>query len=329
MEHLKTFLIISSITIFIDNKFIESAPTTPPARGTVDFIKYAYNLNSSQPAYWSSPEDLVNFTIVDVDDATEDAIRKLVSGTWDKDLVGKGDDGRNLNQTAITVLNVKRIENPSLFSKYNAKRKEILLSRFSGVAPDVASLAGSRGGISTTQLLSQAMKDAVYAEVNEHYFFHGTKVQYVNSLALSGFIMSYAGLGQFGRGIYGAERSTKSDQYTDATGDVQNMLLVRMTLGNIYLVNDTEKRLAIRNASLPPDVDNNGQPANYNSVMSDFRDDVLGVFREFIIYNETQFYPEYIIEYKRMSGTNGGSSSSTVIFSLFNFIVPLVVLNLL
>ncbi|KAI8779970.1 tankyrase [Biomphalaria glabrata] len=325
MEHLKTFLIISSITIFIDNKFIESTPTTPPARGTVDFIKYAYELTSSQPAYWTSPKDLANYEIVDVDDATKDAIRKLVSGTWDKDLVGKGVGGRNLNQTAITVLNVKRIENPSLFSKYNAKRKEILLSRFSGVAPDVASLVGSRGGISTTQLLSQAMKDAVYTEVNEHYFFHGTLVKNVNSLALSGFNLSSARLGLYGRGIYGAERSTKSDEYTDATGDVQNMLLVRMTLGNIYLVNDTEKRLAIRDASQPPAVDNNGQPTTYDSVMSDFRDEKYGVFREFIVYKETQCYPEYIIEYKRVFN----SSSSTFIFSIFNFIVPLIVLNLL
>ncbi|KAH9496785.1 hypothetical protein Btru_009434 [Bulinus truncatus] len=297
--NLMTGILLCTFTSFVFNaQTTISAPTSPPARGTVDFIKYVYNLNDNPPSYWTQSS---NFFIVDVDDVTEEAIRKLVDETWDKDLVGKGDDGRNLNQTALSVVNVKRIENPALFSKYNAKRKEILLSRFDCVAPDVGSLTGSRGKVSTTSLLPQKMKDVLYTEINEHYFFHGTKVKYVESISKTGFNLSLAGLGQFGRGIYGAERSTKADQYTDAAGDIQNMLLVRMTLGSVYLCSTNKRRLAIRNTSLPPANDDNGNPETYNSVMSDFKVGNLSVFREFIVYTQAQFYPEYIIEYTRKS----------------------------
>ncbi|CAL1537023.1 unnamed protein product [Lymnaea stagnalis] len=279
----------------------DAASTTqpPPARGTDAFVEYASTLDVQPPSYWTQ-QSPTNWSIVDVDQATKDAISALVDQTWDQGLIGKGDDGRNLNQTRIKVTNVKRIENPKLFNKYGARRQEIL-NALKKLAPRVASLNGSRGDVSTSQNLPKSITDQVYTEVNEHYFFHGTKVRYVNLIAENGFNMSVAGLGQFGRGIYGAERSTKSDQYTDATGPFQNMLLVRMTLGNVYLCRTNETRLLIRNASLPPTKDDTGNLVTYNSVMSDFKDDVLGVFREFIIYNETQFYPEYVIEYVRMS----------------------------
>ena len=52
-------------------------------------------------------------------------------------------------------------------------------------------------------------------QVNEHYLSHGTKEEYVLAIARDGLDNRFSKeKPMLGRGIYGAESPTKSDQYT-------------------------------------------------------------------------------------------------------------------
>jgi len=56
--------------------------------------------------------------------------------------------------------------------------------------------------------------DRLLSEVNEGYFFHGTKPEVVENVICQGLDIRMAGDSVLGRAIYLAESSTKADQYT-------------------------------------------------------------------------------------------------------------------
>ena len=59
--------------------------------------------------------------------------------------------------------------------------------------------------------------DRLLSEVNEGYFFHGTKPEVVENVICQGLDIRMAGDFVLGRAIYLAESSTKADQYTGST----------------------------------------------------------------------------------------------------------------
>ena len=99
----------------------------------------------------------------------------------------------------------------------------------------------------------------------------------------------------FGKGAYFAEESTKSDEYTTPESvkiglsfeTHYSMLLCRVCLGEAYRIEDFDER-AERHV-LHTDT--------YDSLLGD-REATRGTFREFIVYEEGQVYPEYVITYK-------------------------------
>ena len=100
----------------------------------------------------------------------------------------------------------------------------------------------------------------------------------------------------FGKGAYFAERSTKSDEYVKGKlvdiGLSQEthfaMLLCRVCLGELYRITDFDKS-AERHVL---------GSSKYDSLLGD-REAVRGTYREFIVYDGAQVYPEYVIIYKR------------------------------
>ena len=103
------------------------------------------------------------------------------------------------------------------------------------------------------------------------------------------------GLG-FGRGAYYAERSTKADEYSTSrqvqVGLVEEdhfrMLLCRVCLGEVYRITDFDvaaERYVVGSS-------------RYDSLLGD-REKASGTFREFVVYDKDQIYPEYAIIYKR------------------------------
>lgn len=91
--------------------------------------------------------------------------------------------------------------------------------------------------------------------------------------------------------MYFAEACSKSDEYTEQDHrGWRPLLLCRVICGRINYTDEVH-----------PDVNQLVQSCttgNYHCVLGD-REKCRGTFREFIVYDNTQAYPEYIVWYKR------------------------------
>ncbi|XP_061164241.1 uncharacterized protein LOC133173270 isoform X2 [Saccostrea echinata] len=277
------------------------------------------------PPYWSHfprcrpmPEVFKLFQanrqpmVVPVDRDTDAAVRSLVHSTWQKENVGQGRDAVGLSHTSLKIHKVERIENLGLFAKYAIKRQEFFralsddetyhLPKIEDVLPSGMPMQ-CRGPIDTYAKLTKPLKEEIFPEINEHYLFHGTKPEVLQTIIHQGldFRMS-SDKAMFGMGIYGAESSTKADQYVDAktnrTPGTKKMLLMRMLLGKSYLCLDPNPKKYRR-----PPCTSSGCRRDDCVDMHDRFDSVIGdgqwLFREFVVYAVDQCYPEYIITYER------------------------------
>merc|ERR1711908_205659 len=102
----------------------------------------------------------------------------------------------------------------------------------------------------------------------------------------------------YGKGLYFAECSSKSDEYAgaDASGiykDLYCMLVCRVVLGEqlVMTVGGAVSHTMITEAL-------NSQL--YDSVMGD-RLAAVGTYREFVVYEDGLVYPEYLVIYKRLT----------------------------
>mmetsp|Transcript_88453 Transcript_88453/g.239392 ORF Transcript_88453/g.239392 Transcript_88453/m.239392 type:complete len:104 (+) Transcript_88453:316-627(+) len=101
----------------------------------------------------------------------------------------------------------------------------------------------------------------------------------------------------YGKGVYLAECSSKSDEYAsdDKTGiykDLFCLLLCRVTLGEVlHLTNGGD--------AVHPMIKAGIESQAYDSVLGD-RAAAVGTYREFVTYKEDQVYPAYILIYERL-----------------------------
>lgn len=159
------------------------------------------------------------YMLVQVDKETENAVKTLVRKTWKAEFVGQGKDAVNLQHRNIRVDKVERIENLDVFGKYALKRQEHFRILSQERKKSLVSLdkvpVRNKGQIMTTSFLPDALKDDIFPEINECYVFHGTKPEVVRTVIRQGLDCRMGSdKGMFGSGIYGAESSTKADQYT-------------------------------------------------------------------------------------------------------------------
>merc|ERR1740121_3279886 len=141
------------------------------------------------------------------------------------------------------------------------------------------------------------------AEVNEVFLFHGTKKQAAEKITTGDVRVNLAGSNAgtlYGRGVYFAESSAKSDEYTwpergcleSADKATRHMLLCRVVLGR-GLYSDTVE-------TDPRECESACVEGKYHAVVGDRRK-CRGTFREFIVFDEEQVYPNYILEYRRIA----------------------------
>lgn len=132
--------------------------------------------------------------------------------------------------------------------------------------------------------------------VNEAILFHGTKAIAAEKITSDDFRIDLAGTSAgtlYGRGIYLAENCTKADEYSQpdpATG-LYTMLLCRATLGQLLYT-----------AEVNPDPRNCEQAClrgAFHSVLGD-RKACRGTYREFVVFDEDQVYPNYVVRYRRV-----------------------------
>jgi hypothetical protein len=183
------------------------------------------------------------------------------------------------------VLEARRVENSKLWERFAKQRGKIL--QYLTEPMDTSNIKSmgivqlSRAGFS------------LHDNVGEAYLFHATKKESVDLITEGGFRIDLAGtatFAAFGKGSYFAECSTKSDEYAVADENgFYHMLLCRVILGREYRILDFDSK-AERHVC--------NSDGRYHSLLGD-REAAKHTFREFIVYESEQIYPEYTITYQR------------------------------
>lgn len=221
-------------------------------------------------------------------------IQKLVKRTW-KDITTRDrvsvDGKRYAKPPKLRVVQVQQNCNPQSWANYVRAKRQIASSM--GASPQYSCL--------TTQTLAE-LGDS-FAEldpsVNEAFLFHGTKPSACENICKSDFMVKMAGSNAgtlYGSGLYFAECSSKSDEYAvDDTSGIYSglyaMLLCRVVLGRVLYTDEVAPSvdyLTDRVATLH----------EFDSVLGD-REKARGTYREFVLFNNDQAYPEYVILYRR------------------------------
>lgn len=294
--------------------------TTKPQHNTQAYCLAKYQKDAKTPHYWTKFGNEMSlqkwkiaqvqketFHLQEVDQSTLQIITNLIESTWEPSKVGKGRDARGLKAFGtykLKVNKVQRIENLNVFEKYSNKKKELFHKAAEGTLfKQLSDIVGCKDGNSKVdKLLNTEWKRRLHSAVNEGYFFHGTKPDKVEALSKQGLDprMSF-GESVFGQAIYMAESSTKADQYTDhrskerSKTDLQ-MFLVRACLGNICLMKHVKKLKRPPCAESDCQKDDCAHDNRYDSIVEEEK----FIFREFVAYESSQVYPEYIITYDRV-----------------------------
>jgi len=244
------------------------------------------------PSWWQKTPPMGESELLSVSGKTIDLIQRLVDKTW-KDVTTRD---RSYGKVArLRIVQVQQNHNPKLWANYCKARESIR-----------ESLPASRGKLrmKTTDFLASDPDGALLglpdAGVNEGLLFHGTKPSACESICKSDFMLTKAGTGAgslYGPGVYFGENSSKSDEYaTDDTSGIWSglfaMLLCRVTCGNALVCADVAPDVAALTRACA------GERPQNHCVVGD-REKARGTYREFIVYNSDQAYPEYVVIYRR------------------------------
>jgi len=269
---------------------------------------------------WAWPEsDEVRGTLVPVSDKAllqqlQDMLdnRIKTEDNWTRDrgctLHGRGNSECSLqcaNQHRVPVprgfrvVRAFRNQNMDLWEAYTMTRNKILqeCKQYpTGQFEDVATM-------NNVTLDAQFLKPGC----NEWRLLHGTRLEACRSICRKNFLLTFVGKGAtwpgqgplYGRGIYLAEKITKADEYAEPapSGDefegLFAVLVVRCVGGrvNVSRTNAVDKE-KLQEAIFHGD---------YNSVFGE-RTKITPhpkPYNEFVVYDQNQLYPEFLLLYER------------------------------
>ena len=149
------------------------------------------------------------------------------------------------------------------------------------------------GDVCTNQPLGGFTK-RLDATLNEFYLMHGTSPDGALGITDGGFRLdltgSHAGT-MFGKGAYFAECSSKADEYSGAGEGIYEgvyaMLLCRVACGQMFRMLRPDHQLVDQVIG-----------TTASAVLGD-REASVGTYREFVVFDASQIYPEYVILYER------------------------------
>ncbi|XP_072531780.1 protein mono-ADP-ribosyltransferase PARP10 [Salminus brasiliensis] len=126
----------------------------------------------------------------------------------------------------------------------------------------------------------------------EHILFHGTSETSVREICVHGFNRSFCGKNAtvYGQGVYFAVESalSVSDTYSPPNADGHKFIFVAKVLTGDFTVGKHDMRAA-------PLKDGSGIAVRYHSVVDKINSPTL-----FVIFNDTQAYPQYLITCKKV-----------------------------
>jgi len=195
--------------------------------------------------------------------------------------------------TGYRVRRVIRVEDSEMWYRYHQKRSVIKATRTSN---EIALRFDP--AVKTDEIADKHPEvfDPLDNELNEVYLWHGTNVRTALSIAQDDFKVDLAGSNvgtMYGRGAYLAESSTKADEYaSDEPGGYYDgvfaILLCRTVMGKFFLTTERDESAGDKVAT-----------GEFDSTLGD-RVKSVGTFREFVVYDGDQLYPEYVVLYTRV-----------------------------
>mmetsp|Transcript_29336 Transcript_29336/g.92600 ORF Transcript_29336/g.92600 Transcript_29336/m.92600 type:complete len:847 (-) Transcript_29336:54-2594(-) len=202
----------------------------------------------------------------------------------------------------LEVSSVVQLRNMETYLGYCIRRQVIAAElphdfrRDWGVRTKSGELSPKNNGGNSS--VSRLLLSPVDEGLNEHYLWHGTGPAEAAGIAEMGFDLDQAGSSRgalFGRGLYFAESCLKADEYVrpDDKGCFP-LILCRVTLGHVNYC-DAEDPWELRDTFRSSC---RAGPGGFHSVLGD-REKVRQTFREFVVFDGHQAYPEYIVWYTR------------------------------
>lgn len=250
------------------------------------------------PDYWTNHDGTFNSMIPLVSSASEE-FQQLVDKTYNWKFTK---DRKVHNPTCamvpkkFQVVQVYRNENDANWMEYGCRRAEVMnrvqeAERDGGkpivMYDDIKSMVAWRD-------IGGAKADRLSHECNEWYLFHGTNPEAAKAICSSDFKVSRAGSSTgtlYGKGLYFAESITKADEYAKPNEKGNYAVLMCRVIGGHVRYTDEI-------TSDPEDLCYSCIEGPYDCVLGD-REKTRGTYREFVLFDSEDFYPEYIIEYQR------------------------------
>lgn len=220
------------------------------------------------------------------------AVQGLFDNTW-KDKTTR--DRKFEKPPKLQVVQVIRNENAKLYSRYFLMKKKI--AELCKAKSDFQQYTCKTGEVPALQnLLATAELDP---DVNEFYLFHGTSPDAANAICENDFLIKKAGSSTgtlYGPGMYFAEASSKSDEYAKCDEGLYQglyaILMCRVTCGHIKYSDE-------KDPDVQDLVDSVAVKHTHHSILGD-REKCRGTYREFIVFDKDQAYPEYVVIYRRV-----------------------------
>lgn len=289
--------------------------------------------NSDLPKHWSSKgRQTSEFVLVPMRETSDEFSRiKRIFGLADPKDLGKGRDVQIHipPYSRLEVKHVWRIENPFIWRKYQLKNLH--------VKQELSNLA-KRPGLKVKKIQTEMDKLwKIDSDVNEKFFLHGTKPDFVKDIVSKGLNEHYSSIeGLFGAGIYLADRVEKIDQYVTPDGklrtdkspleDLHKLLATGGSSfkswppgSNIYyafvcravlgypIVEDTgrvDSHFVSAQKTALINIPNSDPKLAYHSLIGTVMPSKSGNplklrFKEYVLYEHNQVYPEYLLAYER------------------------------
>jgi len=201
--------------------------------------------------------------------------------------------------TEYRVRRIIRVEDSGMWQRYVNKRDAISRSRTGGSCAHFRSFEPAVRTDCVTKKYPDTF-EPLQSSINEVYLWHGTFVRYALAIAQNDFNINLAGTGRgtmYGAGAYLAECSTKADEYArdEPQGyydGIYAVLLVRATMGKLYYTTMRDEQAGSKITS-----------GEFDSTCGD-RLKSAGTFRELVVYDADQIYPEYVILYQRVHASD-------------------------
>jgi len=213
------------------------------------------------------------------------------------------------------VKEVNRVLNDQVWREYVQRREQIRQARAG------QNLKVPDGLVTTNVVMMNNLGGLppLDPQVNENWAFHGTTGEAASGIAENDFRLDFSGSNAgtlYGKGIYLAEHCTKSDEYGEGpkgpAGEQEEMgyeaprpppgpppplvresyiMLCRSTLGRVNY-NDEQRPNPDRLAK-------SCTSGEFDCVLGD-RMKINRTFRELVVFNDDEVYPEFIVKYERM-----------------------------